>query len=329
MDFTKIRSYRAALTLYRGRRKSNNYRNVSHSIDVHVSRQNLAQYLGNELGTINPDEARPAVVWVRMHRTNIAEFINPDYHPDYEFAILRTGGWLSSPTTRANISDLYGIRAYSRAFGPTLKARAEHGVECVSLHVIGSDGKPSPQKFDLPEHDMVLVRQRMNRDGDLTGGGWMYYAPLAGFDFRDPKPAEPLGWTFRVLTKAKRAIIRRRVAAAWAEVAPHAAAELLNPVPMSGEYLDVYWAMSAVLNDDAPVDGEHLFEIVRRQPAWQAAVAGGYASMALAKRLFTAQVAGAKKRRLYALDGDVRAETITVMPDTEAAIREWIAEAEA
>lgn len=183
--------------------------------------------------------------------------------------------------------------------------------------------------FDLPDHDMVLVRHRVNRDGDLTGGGWMYYAPLDGFDFRDPKPAEPLGWTFRVLTKAKRAILRRRVAAAWAEVAVYAVAELLSQVSPSGGYLDVYWAMSAVLNDDAPVDGARLFEIIRRLPAWQAAVAGGYANMALAKRLFTAQVGEAKKHRLYALDGDVRAETITVMPDTEAATRALVAEKEA
>ena len=329
MNFSQIRSYRSALTFYRGRRKSNNYRNVSHSIDVHVSRQNMEQYLGNELGTIDPDNEKPACVWVRMHRTNIAEFINPEFHPTYEFAILRTGGWLSSPTTRANISDLYGIRAYSRAFGPTLKARALHGVECVSLPIIGSDGKPSPQKFNLPEHDMVLVRQRMNRDGDLTGGGWMYYAPLSGFDFRDPKPAEPIGWTFRVLTKAKRSIIRRRVAAAWAEVAPHAAAEMLNPAPMSAVYLHAHRVMVSVLNDDMPLDGARLFEIIRRLPSWQSAVAGGCASMALAKRLFTSQVNEAKKHCLYSLDGDVRAETITVMPDTEAAIRDLIAEAEA
>lgn len=123
-SLVKVGSYRSALEFYRGRRKSNSYRNVRYSLDVHVSRQSLS----NELGTINTDEARPAAVWVRMHRTNIAEFIDNNYHPHYEFAILRTGGWLSSPTTRAKISELYGIRVKSRAFGPTLKARAVHGV---------------------------------------------------------------------------------------------------------------------------------------------------------------------------------------------------------
>lgn len=328
-SLTKVGSYRSALEFYRGRRKSNKYRNIRYSLDVHVSKQSLPQYLGNELGTINPDNARPACVWVRMHSTNIAEFLNPDYHPVYEFAILRTGGWLSSPTTRDKISELFGVSAKSRAFGPTLKARAAHGVECVALHVIGQDGKPSASTIDLPEHDMVLVRQRLNRDGDRTRGGWMYYAPLAGFDFKNPKPAEPLGWTFRVLTKDKRAILRRRVAAAWAEVAVYAAAELLNPVPMSGGYLNVRRALVSVLNDDMPLDGARLFEIIRRLPSWQAAVQGGCASMALAKRLFTSQVNEAKKHCLYSLDGDVRAETITVMPDTEAAISEWVAEAEA
>lgn len=327
MDFTKIWTYRNALAFYRGRRKSNNYRNVSHSIDVHVSRQNLAQYLGNELGTIDPDSERPAAVWVRMHNTNIAEFLNPDYHPHFEFAILRTSGWLSAVTTRQNISALYGIRVKSRAFGPTLKARAAHGVECVTLGVVNEEGK-SMQEVDIPEHDMVLVRHRMNRDGDLLNGGWYYYAPLAGFDFKNPKPAEPLGWTFRVLTKAKRAILRRRVAAAWAEMVPHVAAELLNPQPSHGGYLNARRALVSVLNDDMPLDGARLFEIIRRLPSWQAAVQGGCASMALAKRLFSSQVSEAKKHCLYSLDGDVRAETITVMPDTEAAIREWIAEAE-
>lgn len=328
-SLTKVGSYRSALEFYRGRRGRHHYRNIRYSLDVHVSTQNLDQYLGNELGTIDPDTARPACVWVRMHNTNIAEFIDTEYHPHYEFAILRTGGWLSSPTTRDKISELFGVWAKSRAFGPTLKARAAHGVECVSLDILGQDGEVSAHWVNLPEHDMVLVRQRLNRDGDRTRGGWMYYAPLAGFDFKNPKPAEPLGWTFRVLTKAKRAIIRRRVAAAWAEMVPHAAAELLNPVPMTGGYLNARRALMSVLNDDMPLDGAALFEIVRRLPAWQAAVNGGCASMALAKRLFSSQVSATKKDCLYSLDGDVRAETVLVQPNTEAVIRALIAEMEA
>ena len=49
-SLTLVGSYRSALAFYRGRRKSNKYRNVRYSLDIHVSNQSLPQYLAMSWG---------------------------------------------------------------------------------------------------------------------------------------------------------------------------------------------------------------------------------------------------------------------------------------
>ena len=113
---------------------------------------------------------------------------------------------------------------------------------------------------------MVLVRSKDGQTGGQsrpTGGMWEYYAPLHGFNYGNPEPAEPPSWLVYYLTKAQQKELRRVVKAGWQALEPLAAAEVLHPQANSTGYLNKSRVFRELLDGTEP-EPETLVELMRR-----------------------------------------------------------------
>ena len=318
---SRVNGYTKALRYYRGRLKSNNYRNLNNgSLYVRVWDRPLETLVGDFTGAtpvINPDNASPALVWVTMHSTNIGEYIDPEFHPDLEFAVVRTGGWLSSPTTRENISALFpGVSCRSRVADNSLRARLDGDSAAFVVSVYNGD-----RHVTVPEHDMVLVRSKNGQTGGQsrpTGGMWEYYAPLQGLNYGNPQPAEPPSWSVYYLTKGQQKELRRVVKAGWQALEPLAAAEMLHPqdTPRSTGWGSVL----RDLLDNMEPEPERLVDLLRRHTRCT--------SLADAKAWYNRRIAEAKKSYMYGLTGSLAAKRVEIPARQLHQWREIIAEAE-
>ena len=310
----RVNSYTRATKYYRGRMKANNYRNLgSQTLYVQVWDRPLAALTGDITSAtppINPDTANPAVVWVSMHATNIAEYIDTEFHPDLEFAVVRTGGWLSSPTTRENISVLFpGVVCRSSGYDKALRLRVPSS-EAFVVTVFNGD-----RQVAMPEHDMVVVRGKHGQ----TGGMWEYFAPLHGFNYGNPEPAEPPSWIVLYLTKAQQKELRRIVKAGWQALEPLVAAEILEPQECTTRYVNKASAFRSLLDELEP-EPETLMELLRRHTRCT--------SLADAKAWYNRRVAEAKRDRVYCLTGSLAAKKVAIPARLLYKWREIVAEAE-
>ena len=311
----RVNSYAKAVMYYRGRKQTNNYRNLGNpSLYVRVWDRSLVALTGVFTGVtpaINPNYDRPALVWVTMHSTNIAEFVDTDFHPDLEFAVVRTGGWLSSPTTRENISALFpGVVCRGSVGDTPLRARLPSDSAAFVVTVYNGD-----RQVTVPEHDMVVVRSMNGQHG----GKWKYYAPLHGFNYGNPEPAEPPSWSVNYLTKAQQKELRRVVKNGWQALEPLVAAEILNPQENTTRYVSKNAVFRELLDGMEP-EPEAMVELLRRDTRCT--------SLAGAKAWYNRCIAAVKRDRMYCLNGSLAAKQVVVPARLLYKWREVVAEAE-